>query len=329
MQRENLKYKVLSLFENQSYKDELILEIFQYQYANNPLLREYVRLVGAKKNPKSINEITYLPIQLFKKHMIKSGEWQTKHIFESSGTTGMLTSKHHILDLDWYDVLSEKIFNSRFGKLEDFLILGLLPSYLERGNSSLVHMVNSFMEKSKNGIHFYLNDFEALANVLSENKFSDKKIILFGVSFALLDFIQSYQSSMSNLIIIETGGMKGRRKELTREELHKNINAAFPNAEISSEYGMTELLSQAYFDSGWFSVAPSMHINLREITDPLSTESGLKRGAINVVDLGNLDSCAFIATEDIGKKYKGDDQKFNVLGRLDISRLRGCSLLYL
>ena len=326
LSREKLIQAVYQLFDDPSHKDELILELFQYQIKNNPLLMAFVESINATKSPSRLNELTFLPISFFKTHDVKCGTWSAEKTFESSGTTGNNTSKHHIKDLSVYHNISKAIFENKYGSLKNKTILALLPSYLERNNSSLVHMVNLFQESSDEDGGFYLNDFESLHDKLLELKKNSKEVILFGVSFALLDFALSYKVEMPSLTIIETGGMKGRRKEMVRTELHLEIKKAFPQSEIHSEYGMTELLSQAYSNGNQFAMNPSFHVSCREIGDPFTEVKKGKTGILNIVDLANIDSICFIATEDLGRVY--NDQSFEVLGRADNSMARGCNLLY-
>lgn len=324
--REKLIQSVYALFDNPSHKDELILELFQYQIDNNPLFRSFVASINRSMSPSNINEVSYLPISFFKSHSIRSGEWNEELIFSSSGTTGTNTSKHYVRDASIYHKVCKGIFQKAYGSLDDKIVLALLPSYLEREDSSLVHMVHYFMEESLEQNNFYLNNFEDLANKLNALKDEKVDVILFGVSFALLDFARKFEINNSNLTIIETGGMKGRAKELVRSELHAEIKKGFPLSEIHSEYGMTELLSQAYANGNEFRQNPSMHISCREIGDPFTEVKRGKTGILNIIDLANIDSISFIATEDLGRINA--DGSFEVLGRVDNSLARGCNLLY-
>lgn len=320
-----LKSAVEGLFDNPLHKDELIFDLFQYQLANNPLFAAFVDSINGNKSPKSLSELSFLPISFFKTHAIQSGIWKPQTSFASSGTTGSKTSKHLVKDLSWYQSISRKIFESHYGSLSKATILGLLPSYLERNNSSLVYMVDHFMDLTGKGKGFYLNDFNSLSEQLYRLRKSEEKVFLFGVSFALLDFAHEHEIDMSNLCIIETGGMKGRAKEMVRSELHAAIKKGFPSSEIHSEYGMTELLSQAYANGNMFDVNPSMHVICRELGDPFAEAKKGKTGILNIVDLANVDTISFIATEDLGRQH-GDT--FEVLGRVDNSMARGCNLLY-
>jgi hypothetical protein len=274
----------------------------------------------------TISKIPFLPIQFFKYHKIITGSFTPQHVFESSGTTIGSTSKHYIEDLDFYVKISTHIFKSFFGQLDDAIIIGLLPSYLERNNSSLVYMVNQFMNMSKNhNSGFYLDNIDLLAEKLKTLSNETSQIFLFGVTFALLELANMYDFDMKNLNILETGGMKGRGKELIREELHKKLKYSFQRSNVYSEYGMTELLSQAYLQKdGFFHSPPWMQVRIREIHDPFCYTKDGQIGVINVIDLANAHSCAFIETEDLGWQ---NDHGFKVSGRLDNSDVRGCNLL--
>ena len=324
--RSKLKSGIQALFDNPSHKDELIFDLFQYQLANNQLFAAFVDSINGNKSPQSLSELSFLPISFFKTHEIKSGVWEAETSFSSSGTTGTKTSKHYIQDLSWYQQISQSIFEHHYGPLNDATVLGLLPSYLERNNSSLVYMVDHFMSLTGKEKGFYLNDFQVLADELKRLKKFGGKVFLFGVSFALLDFVQQFKFDMPELTIIETGGMKGRAKEMVRNELHAEIKMGFPNSNIHSEYGMTELLSQAYANGNLFKVNPSMHIICRELGDPFAEAKEGKTGILNIVDLANIDTISFIETEDLGRAH---GSKFEVLGRVDNSMARGCNLLYI
>jgi len=252
-------------------------------------------------------------------------QYQLANNQSSSGTTGSQTSSHKVKDLSWYQSISQKIFEQQYGALSEATVLGLLPSYLERNNSSLVYMVDHFMKLTGKEKGFYLNDFSALADQLNALKSTGEKVFLFGVSFALFDFAQQYEIDMPQLHIIETGGMKGRAKEMVRSELHAEIKKGFPSSVIHSEYGMTELLSQAYANGNMFKTNPSLHVMCREIGDPFAEAKKGKTGVLNIIDLANVDTISFIATEDLGRCY---DDGFEVLGRVDNSMARGCNLLY-
>ncbi|MFY0644415.1 MAG: acyl transferase [Bacteroidia bacterium] len=304
--------------------NEFALEMFQFQAKNNKVYAEYLQLIGKSPNlVNKIEDIPYLPIRFFKTHEIKSWDFTEEMVFESSSTTGIGTSRHLVHHLSDYHLNSEKIFEERFGSISQFKILGLLPNYLEKGQSSLVNMVSNFAKgNSTKQDPFYLYNHEALAAQLK----LQKPTVLFGVSFALLDFIQEYEINNPELIVIETGGMKGRKSEMTKLELYDQLKLGFPNAQIHSEYGMTELMSQAYTSkSGLYNPPNWLNVNCRAENDPFSNLGHKQRGALNIIDLANIHSCAFLATDDLGRVY--EDGSFEVLGRIDHSDLRGCSLL--
>ena len=316
--------------KNDTQFEELALDIFRYQFENNNVYRSFCDLLY--KHPsdiKTLEEIPFLPIQFFKSHEIVSTTDPIQQTFTSSGTTGNMVSKHHITDLSYYEKSYSKGFDHFYGAVNEYVVLALLPSYLEREGSSLIYMVNDLIKKSnhpENG--FYLNDLETLKNTLLKLRDQGQKVLLIGVSFALLDMTDQYRLQLPNTIIMETGGMKGRRKEITRKELHEQLCEGFGVEKIHSEYGMTELLSQAYSSGdGVFECPPWMQILIRETEDPLSIQENGKNGAINVIDLANVHSCSFIATQDLGKKLTKNT--FQVMGRFDHSDIRGCNLLYL
>lgn len=311
---------------NQNFEQHA-LELFHFQYNNNKTYREYVQYLNVRPDDvKVIEKIPFLPIQFFKHHEIKTGNFTPQHVFESSGTSGGSTSKHYIEDLEYYKKISTHIFTSFFGRIEDSIIIGLLPSYLERNNSSLVYMVNQFINISTNDHSgFYLDNIDLLAKKLKSLTKEKTNVFLFGVTFALLELADLFQFDMNKLTILETGGMKGRGKELIREDLHQKLKRSFQTNKVSSEYGMTELLSQAYLQSdGFFHSPPWMKVTIREIHDPFTFAKDRQIGVINVIDLANVHSCAFIETEDLGLL---DGYGFKVIGRLDNSDLRGCNLL--
>lgn len=308
--------------------DDIALKVFRFQYENCDIYKQYVDLL--KVVPESIGTLTdipFLPISFFKTHKIWSaGERPVESTFESSGTTGMDTSKHYVADEELYKASLIKGFEQEYGSIQKYTVLALLPSYLERSNASLVHMVKVFMELSgKEGNGFYLDDREALAQQLKVLKDKGEHILLIGVTFALLDFAEEYPMDLSGIIVMETGGMKGRREEMTRAQVHSYLQQQFNLDAVHSEYGMTELLSQGYAPKeGIYKPAPTMKVLLRDMSDPLQiTQKG--QGLINVVDLANIYSCSFIGTDDIGRVY--DNGTFEVLGRADHSALRGCSLM--
>ncbi len=325
---EELKKSVFLLGSSDAF-NETALRIFQYQYQNNEIYRSFTDLLGLKPAKiHRVQEIPFLPISFFKEHRIVSGlDKKIEIAFSSSGTTGMIPSHHYVTDL----VLYERSFNTGFeyfyGAAEEYCFLALLPSYLERTGSSLIYMMDHLIRKTeKNGSGFFLNNFEELYRKLLLNEKKKRKTILFGVSFALLDFIEQYRISFPELTVMETGGMKGRRKELVREELHGILCNAFHINSIHSEYGMTELLSQAWSKGdGIFHCPPWMKVLIRDVNDPLSLIGDGKTGGINVIDLANINSCSFIATQDLGTSYA--DGSFEVQGRFDDSDVRGCNLM--
>lgn len=304
---------------------QLALNIFHFQYEANPVYKSYVDALG--KIPSEIDEIDkipFLPIRFFKTDEIKTGKFNAEVIFKSSGTTQTINSQHHVKDVSIYVESFTNGFKKIYG--EEWCILGLLPSYLEKGNSSLVYMVDDLIKQSHHSQSgFYLYDLQKLKETLFSLEKVNQKTLLIGVTYALLDFAEKFPMPLKNTIIMETGGMKGRREELTRMEVHELLKKAFQKKEIHSEYGMTELLSQAYAkEKGRFQCPSWMKVLMRDDEDPLSVRSS-GSGAINIIDLANVYSCSFIATDDVGKLYP--DQSFEVLGRMDGSDLRGCSLL--
>ena len=310
--------------------ESLALELFKYQSRNNLIYREYLQRLG--KVPETISdfeEIPFLPIEFFKYHRVTTGEWQEQAIFQSSGTTGQVSSKNYVEDLQFYEKVATRIFETLYGPLEGYHILALLPSYLERGNSSLVYMVNGFIRATASRHSgFYLANFNELADQLNHLIQGTKKVLLIGVTYALLDLVENFEidTTHANLIVMETGGMKGRRREMIREELHQTLSGGFRLDTIHSEYGMTELTSQAYaLEKGKFQLPPWLRVKIRDINDPFSTLPHGRTGGINLIDLANVATCAFIETRDLGKRNA--DGTFEVLGRFDNSEVRGCNLL--
>jgi hypothetical protein len=268
-----------------------------------------------------------LPISFFKNHLIKSGDWNEVNQFKSSATSGMSRSTHLLKDEAWYVTQAISSFESFFGQINGYCILALLPNYLEQGNSSLIFMVESFINRSgHNGSGFYLGNDDQLLNRIKLNQKNNQPTIIIGVTFALLDFVEHHDLNWPDLVVMETGGMKGRRKELTRAAVHENLNQGFGTSQIASEYGMTELLSQAYSKgNGILMPAPTMKVQAYDISDPLSTVSVGQSGCLSFIDLANVHTCSFIASDDIGKIHNNGD--FEVLGRKDHSDIRGCSLM--
>lgn len=306
----------------------MALKVFRFQYDNNKIYREFCQFLKKDKaNVKVMTDIPFLPIQFFKSHDIVSSSSPIQEIFTSSGTTGMTTSKHLVTDLTYYEQSFHTTFSQFYGAAENFVILALLPSYLEREGSSLIYMVNDLIQKSNHPESgFYLNNHEELIDKLEQLDNSGQNVLLLGVTYALLDLVEKKKFQLKNTIIMETGGMKGKRKEIIREELHAILRDGFAVSSIHSEYGMTELLSQAYsFGNGIFECPPWMTILIRDTEDALSYLTYGKTGGINVIDLANINSCSFIATQDLGKK--NPNHSFEVLGRFDTSDIRGCNLM--
>lgn len=307
---------------------KMAMKIFRYQYEHNEVYQKYCALV--KKTPsnvKHITEIPFLPIEFFKSKKIVSNLNKEQAIFTSSGTTGQITSKHYVTDLGFYEYSFRNAFSKFYGNIEDYAILALLPSYLEREGSSLIYMIKDLIEGSNHvDSGFYLNNYEELVNKLRDLENEGQNVLLIGVTYALLDLIENFEFNLNNTIVMETGGMKGRRKEMIREELHSLLKKGFGVNEIHSEYGMTELLSQAYsLGNGIFECPPWMDVLIRETEDPFTLVTTGKTGGINVIDLANFNSCSFIQTQDLGRKF--DNFSFEVLGRFDNSDIRGCNLM--
>jgi hypothetical protein len=321
------KGQVFSISDQQQFAD-ISLQVFRHQSQNCSVYKEFITNLNI--DPLSItgiNNIPFLPISFFKSHDIVINGDTVQATFTSSGTTGMINSKHFVTDVSWYEESFCRAFNLFYGDIKSYCILALLPSYLEREGSSLIYMAKDLVKQSENpDSGFYLYNHEELFQQLKKQQQTGKPTLLIGVTFALLDFIEHYQLDFPELIVMETGGMKGRRKEMIREELHQTLCKGFGVKSIHSEYGMTELLSQAYSKGdGIFNCPPWMKIIARDTNDPM-TELGINQtGGINVIDLANINSCSFIATQDLGRTY--GDGSFEVLGRFDNSDIRGCNLL--
>jgi hypothetical protein len=320
------------IFNIQSESDftEATLAVFKHQFTNNRVYRSFCDLLYVHPSDvKKVEDIPFLPIQFFKSREVVSSLDEIQQTFTSSGTTGSATSKHHVTDVTWYEKSYLNGFEHFYGNIEEYTILALLPNYLERTGSSLVYMVDDLIKRSKKpDSGFYLNNLDALAEKLTTLDKKGEKVLLIGVSFALLDLVEKHQFSLQNTVVMETGGMKGRRKELIRAELHKILCKGFGVTEIHSEYGMTELLSQGYSKgNGVFNCPPWMKILTRDTEDPLTIQKKGKTGGINVIDLANYNSCSFIATQDLGKVY--NDGSFEIIGRFDNSDIRGCNLMVL
>ncbi len=319
--------KIFSINSKNAF-NALALEAFNYQYNNISVYRDYCNLLNVNvESVSQYSQIPFIPIEFFKTHNILCENCTSEITFSSSGTTGTVTSKHNIVDLKLYESSFLKSFTYFFGNVKDYCILALLPSYIERGGSSLVYMADKLISLSKHDDSgFYLNNYSELANKLQQLNKKKTKTILLGVTYALLDLAEQFPQDLSNIIIMETGGMKGRRKELIREDLHNFLYNSFNVNKIYSEYGMTELLSQAYSKGeGIFETPPWMKILIRDTYDPFCYVGKSRSGGINVIDLANIYSCCFIETKDIGKVF--ENNKFTVLGRFDNSDIRGCNLM--
>lgn len=313
---------------NQKQFEKIALKVFRFQYENNLVYREFCELLKTDVlKVKTIQQIPFLPIQFFKSHTVVSNTHPIQTTFTSSGTTGMSTSKHLVTDVGIYQESYRKGFSQFYGNVEDYVVLALLPSYLEREGSSLIYMVNDLIQLSNQAESgFYLHNYDELIDKIIQLDQSGRNIILIGVTYALLDLIEKHTFQLENTIIMETGGMKGKRKEMIREELHQQLCEGFGVNSIHSEYGMTELLSQAYsLGEGVFECPSWMQILVRDTEDALSYVKKGKTGGINVIDLANINSCSFIATQDLGKKQPNGS--FEVLGRFDHSDIRGCNLM--
>ena len=333
-----LPLDVNNIFSNApSLFNQTALDLYAYQYSSNKVYQRWCDLIIPAEHPKNeagvpvmdhYTQIPAMPIGFFKTETVQTGNYEPVLYFESSGTTGTEQSKHYIKDESLYQQSFMTAFEAVYGSIQNWCIIGLLPAYLERPHSSLVYMVEHLIKASNNAQSgFYLYDHEALSQTLKANEAAGQKTLLIGVTFALLDFAAKFQMPLEHTTILETGGMKGRRKELTREEVHAELMDAFKVKSIHGEYGMTELLSQAYATgNGMYKCPPWMRVLVTEEEDPLTVKTS-GRGTLQVIDLANVHSCAFIATEDVGAVYA--DGSFEVFGRMDHSALRGCSLMVL
>jgi hypothetical protein len=333
-ERESLKRRVLHM--QAADFDALALDVFRFQASYNPLYQQYVQMSGVSlEEVAHWKQIPFLPIELFKNHQVLTGSQPVLFSFESSGTTGQIPSKHPVCDPGFYQEISKIAFEREYGSLSDYHIFALLPSYLERSTSSLVFMMDHFIKTSGSDLSgFYLNQYEELVQALRQALATDKKVWLMGVTFGLLDLVDSgidlsfLQEHKDRLIVMETGGMKGRREEWIRDKVHAYLQEKMGLDSIASEYGMTELFSQGYAKlEGIFTPAYTMRVCLREVGDPFAlVTQPHKTGGIKVADLGNIDSCSFIETRDLGS-LENDGIRFKVLGRFDNSEMRGCSLM--
>lgn len=319
--------KLIFEISNPADFNEIAVKIFHYQAMNNEIYGIYLNSLGVI--PEEINnhlEIPFLPIEFFKSHKVVSGDFDPDIIFTSSGTTGSTTSKHFVNDVKLYEQSFRLAFEQFFGNVRNYVVIALLPSYLEREGSSLVYMADQLIKDTKNkNSGFYLNEYDEVSQLLRKLAKGDKKVLLLGVTYALLDLAEQFPINFPELIIMETGGMKGKRKEMIREELHDRLSSAFGTKTSYSEYGMTELLSQAYScGGGKFKYPPWMKVIIRDVNDPFSIMPEGKSGGINIIDLANIHSCSFIETKDLGKS---EGSYFEILGRFDNSDIRGCNLL--
>lgn len=316
------------LIKNEEQFNKVALGVFQFQYENNKVYRDFCDAPGIKPlNVDHYSQIPFLPIEFFKKHLVISCKETPSLVFRSSGTSGMLSSRHFICEPDVYRQSFLKAFKLLLGDPEDYHILALLPGYMEREGSSLIYMVNELIHLSKSSHSgFYLDELEKLRTKILSLHDDKRKILLLGVSFALLDMAENFPVEHPRLMVMETGGMKGRRKEMIREELHRVLKNAFSVETIYSEYGMTELLSQAYSKGdGVFSTPPWMKVLIRDMNDPFAIIEKGRSGGISIIDLANIYSCSFIATQDLGKFVSYSE--FQILGRFDNSDIRGCNLM--
>ncbi len=327
METESLQSRIFNIKTEEQF-NHTALDIFRFQYARNTVYSQFCDALG--KDPKSVahySEVPFLPVEFFKTQKVACFTKNPEVVFTSSGTTGMQTSRHFVKDTGIYEQSFLQTFEMLYGKPDDYHILALLPGYLEREGSSLIYMVHELIKRSKsNHSGFYLYEYDRLNEKIDVLKTDHRKVLLLGVSFALLDLAESCNIEHPRLVVMETGGMKGRRKELIREELHDILKNAYNVKNIHSEYGMTELLSQAYSSGdGVFSTPPWMKIIIRDMNDPFAMQPEGRTGGISVIDLANLYSCAFIATHDLGQKVSSN--QFRILGRYDNSDIRGCNLL--
>ena len=321
------KEQVFSISNNAQF-NAAALRVFRHQAANCAVYAKFIEglRVDASKIDR-IEQIPFLPVEFFKSHAVVSNNYPVEVSFSSSGTTGITTSRHLVTDVSWYVESFRRAFRLFYGDIKDYTLLALLPSYLEREGSSLIYMADDLIKQSENSDSgFYLYNYEDLYHQLKKQQQAKKPTLLIGVNFALIVFVDQYPINFPGLIVMETGGMKGKRKEMIREELHETLCKGFGVSAIHSEYGMTELLSQAYSKgNGIFNTPPWMRIITRDTNDPISLITCCKTGGVNIIDLANINSCSFIATQDLGKVYA--DGSFEILGRFDNTDIRGCNLL--
>jgi phenylacetate-coenzyme A ligase PaaK-like adenylate-forming protein len=316
--------------QNQKQFEKIALKVFRFQYENNAVYHDFCNHLKVNvATVKTIKQIPFLPIDFFKTHKVVSNTNNVETIFTSSGTTGIVNSKHLVTNLSVYEESYRSCFSQFYGNIEDYAVLALLPSYLEREGSSLIYMVEDLIQSSNNpDSGFYLHNHDELIQKINKLENEGQNTILIGVTYALLDLIEKQTFNLKNTIVMETGGMKGKRREMIREELHQQLCDGFGIKTIHSEYGMTELLSQGYsFGDGIFESPNWMQVLIRDTEDALTYVAEGKTGGINIIDLANINSCSFIATQDLGKK--NPNNSFEVLGRFDHSDIRGCNLMVL
>ena len=321
------KQDIFSISNEQQF-NAVALQVFRHQAKHCTVYHDFLHGLKTEIDVvTNISQIPFLPIEFFKSHRVVSSASSEQVTFTSSGTTGIVTSRHFVSDVSWYTESFRKAFQLFYGDITNYTVLALLPSYLEREGSSLIYMADDLIKQSNNADSgFFLYNHDELYRQLIKQQLTKKPTLLIGVTFALLDFIEQYQFNFPELIVMETGGMKGRRKEMIREELHDTLCAGFGVDMIHSEYGMTELLSQAYSKgNGIFECPPWMKIITRDTNDPITALTNGQTGGINIIDLANINSCSFIATQDLGRVQP--DGSFEVLGRFDNSDIRGCNLL--
>jgi len=321
------KEQVFSITNNAEFNAAAV-QVFRHQAVKCVVYGKFIQ--GLKIDPAKVDrieQIPFLPVEFFKSHSVVSNADPVEITFSSSGTTGITTSRHHVTDVSWYIESFRRAFQLFYGDITNYTILALLPSYLEREGSSLIYMAEDLIKQSANpNSGFYLYNYEDLYHQLKKQQQAKKPTLLIGVTFALLDFVEQHPIDFPELVVMETGGMKGRRKEMIREELHEILGKGFGVDAIHSEYGMTELLSQAYSKgNGIFNTPPWMRIITRDTNDPMSLVTDGKTGGVNIIDLANINSCSFIATQDLGKVFAGNS--FEILGRFDNADIRGCNLL--
>jgi len=326
--RPDLLNRIFQIKDQTGFQDAA-LEIFAYQFDNNPVYHDFIKQLGINQNEiYSVQDIPFIPVEFFKSHTIITGNHTAEIIFESSGTSGKSVSRHYVADPALYEESLLKTFRYFYGEPSEYFIAALLPSFSERKNSSLAFMMQNLIDRSASPFSgFYLNNIGGMISCIEQSRSANQKVFLISVSYTLIDMAEEYSPDLSGVIVMETGGMKGRRKEMTREGLHSVLKKKFNLTAIHSEYGMTELLSQAYSQGeGIFYCPPWMKVFVRDPQDPLTliSEPG-RTGGINIIDLANIYSCTFIATDDLGRLH--EDGGFEVLGRLDNSDIRGCNLL--